>query len=80
MNVQGSFHVRLPNLGRVYLLQPVAGRDGRCHVKIQPLQGIVHIGVLVHSPISTIEIVIHEFHAIQDELPGISGMGALFPV
>ena len=80
MNVQVSFHVRPPNLGRVYLLQPVAGRDGRGHVKVQPLQGIVHIGVLVHSPISTLEIVVHKFHAIQDQPSGISGLGALFPV
>jgi len=68
------------HLWRIDLVQPVACRDGRCHVKVESLQGIVHVGVFVHAPIEPVYIVVHQLHAVGEELVGLACLRALLAV
>ncbi|MCY1371133.1 hypothetical protein D9M69_582650 [compost metagenome] len=58
--------VRLPDLGRVHVREPVVGRDLAGHVQDQPAQGIALVGVGVHTPVGAREVFVDRgFHVHQ---------------
>lgn len=51
--------VRMPNLGRVYAVQPVFRGDVRCNVVIEPLEGIGHVAVFIDLPVQVLDVVLN---------------------
>ena len=53
VDVDVAIAVRLADLRRVHVRQPVVGRDLARHVQDQPAQRVALVGVRVHAPVGT---------------------------
>jgi len=45
-------------------------------VEVQPLEGVVHVSVLVHPPVRAFQVIVHECQAVQEQLLRLPDLGA----
>ena len=80
MDVEVAAAVRLADLGRVDMREPVVGRDLARHVQDQPAQRIALVGVSVHAPVGAREVFVDGALHIHQRLPVGPQRGVLLTV
>ena len=73
VQVQVAIDVCLLYLGGIDLVQPVSGGDGGSQVKVEPLERVVHVAVLVDLPVGALDVIIHQPVCVQERVLGFSG-------
>ena len=72
--------VRLGNLMRIDVFEPVVGSNGAAVVQDEPAQRIAHVGVLVDAPVFLFEIAVHGIYYVKENVLGCAHAPALLAV